>query len=519
MSVDAGGSAARDLLGGFAVLALISFAVFVASVASEGAGVAVLSSPGAWLQSLDRQAIGDTLLGAAQVVAGVLAIAITVSAIVVELAANRYNHRITWLFVSEPVNTVVMSIFVVTTVECIWIAADHDVAQAIAASNAAFAITMALVTICLLLLLPYFLWVFRFLSPLSVIDKIRGRAYRAIERATRGAGHAARSKVQDAIDELQDIARIAAEQSDRSVAMACVNALKDLVVDYQSIRAKLPAAWFTIAPPMTDDPDFVSLAPSLQSEIESQRLWVETKIFQQYLALMSHGVTRAREVVNLIAIDTFRVASVAAESNGPLLGLCIRCFNSYLNTAINAGDRRTAYYVMNQYRVLAEELMARGLGDSAREIAGHFKFFGQLAHRSGHPFLLEAAAYDACGMVEASLSSAPQLTDDLLAVVLDLDQEIKSDTQEPSLIGVRRAQLQLATLFADRRDEARARRICADLAGERLVRLERLRRELESETRQYFWEFTERHVNFRYLPPERRAMLPVVFGWIVEAAA
>ena len=41
-----------------------------------------------------RQALA-LLAGSAQVVAGVLAILITVVAIVVELAANRYTHRIT----------------------------------------------------------------------------------------------------------------------------------------------------------------------------------------------------------------------------------------------------------------------------------------------------------------------------------------------------------------------------------------------------------------------------------------
>jgi hypothetical protein len=60
--------------------------------------------PITWLESLSADR-AETLLGvAAQLVAGVLAILITVAAIVVELAANRYTHRITQLFVREPVN-------------------------------------------------------------------------------------------------------------------------------------------------------------------------------------------------------------------------------------------------------------------------------------------------------------------------------------------------------------------------------------------------------------------------------
>jgi hypothetical protein len=319
------------------------------------------------------------------------------------------------------------------------------------------------------------------------------------------------------VDELQDIARIAAEQGDRSVAMACVDALKELVIDYQPMRESLSGEWFKVAGSMSDDPDFVSLAPSLQREIEEQRLWVEVKVFRQYLALMAHCVPDAREVVNLIAINTCRIAGEQGPSNRALLALCIRCVNSYLNESINAGDRRAAYYVMDQYRMLAEVLMTRGLVAPVREIADYFRFFGQLAHKAGHSFLLETAASDICGLVEASLADAPALTDDLLGVVLDLDQEIKTETQEESLLGVRRAQLQLATLFANNGDEARAKRVCRDLAGERMLRLERLRRELESENRPYYWEFTDRHVNFHYLAPERRALLPVVFGWIADA--
>jgi hypothetical protein len=127
---------------------------------------------------------------------------------------------------------------------------------------------------------------------------------------------------------------------------------------------------------------------------------------------------------------------------------------------------------------------------------------------------LEVAAGDLTRLVESSLDGAPSLVDDLLSVVLELDQEIRSETQEESLLGVRKAQLQLATLFAVRGDETRARRVCRDLAGERLPRLERIRRELEAETRPHYWEFTDRGLNFGYLEPERRAQLGKVFGWI-----
>ena len=44
-------------------------------------------------------------------------------------------------------------------------------------------------------------------------------------------------------------------------------------------------------------------------------------------------------------------------------------------------------------------------------------------------------------------------------------------------------------------------------------------KELESETRPHYWEFTERGLNFAYLAPERRARLDEVFRWIEDEAA
>ena len=63
----------------------------------------------------------DALGGAAEVISAVLGIAITVVAIVVELAANRYTHRITELFVSEPINFFVTGFFVISALQAVFV--------------------------------------------------------------------------------------------------------------------------------------------------------------------------------------------------------------------------------------------------------------------------------------------------------------------------------------------------------------------------------------------------------------
>ena len=195
-----------------------------------------------------------------------------------------------------------------------------------------------------------------------------------------------------------------------------------------------------------------------------------------------------------------------------MLTQCQRAFHSYLRTAINARDPRTAYYVLHQYRLVGEDLLESGLEAAAVEVAGRVRFYGRLASASGLPFLLEVAAYDLAHMVETA-ADKPAARDALLEVLLATDYE---GGENP--LGVRIAQIQLATFFLVRGEEAPARRIAADLATERRDLLLSAREELEHEVSPQYWEITDRGANFSYLPPERRAMLGEVFA-LIDAGA
>jgi hypothetical protein len=314
-----------------------------------------------------------------------------------------------------------------------------------------------------------------------------------------------------AIDELQDVTRGAIEQGDRSIAMSGVNGMVAIVYDYTELRPALPDGWFRIADAIRQDPDFVALTEDALADVEAERCWLETKIFRQLNALMSQSAGRARDVANMIGINTGQVAKDLGTDNPDLLWLCMRSFNSFLRTTINAHDARTAYYLMDRYREVAEHLLSHGQGDRAYEIAGYFSEYGQLGHLSGISFLLDAAAYDVVRLIEHALALDSEQVDPLLDVLLDLDEEIREEKQEDSLLGVRRSQIQLATLFLERGDQRRVQRIVRDLKGERSNRLIRLRQQLESENRPQYWELIDRGSNFGYLPPSRRRFLEPLY--------
>jgi hypothetical protein len=498
----------------FLGLALAAFLLWIITAALAGA--TVLADPLGWLSTLDERGALDAVSNSAEVVAAVLGIAITVVAIVVELAATRFSHLITRLFMREPVNMIVLGLFVITTIQCVWIgiSLNHEAAGAVL-PHAGFFITFALVTLSLLCLLPYIYFVFTFLSPISVIERICRNAVSAIGDGIRADVPTAQRMTLAAIDELQDVSRGAIEQGDRSIAISGINGMTAVLYDYAEMRDQLPAEWFRLTDAIAQDPDFIALTEDALAEVEENRLWLETKIMRQLNALMFQSAGVARDVANLIGINTGQMAKDLGVANPELLALCVKSFNSFLRTTINARDVRTAYYLMDRYREVAEHLLDRGEGEQAFEIAGFFSEYGQLGHLNGISFLIDAAAYDVVRLIEHALERDSDQVDPLLEVLLDLDEEIREEKQEDSLLGVRRSQIQLATLFLERGEQARVARIVADLKGERGSRLQRLRQQLESEDRPQYWELIDRGTNFRYLPPERRRYLEPLYAQLL----
>ena len=139
-----------------------------------------------------------------------------------------------------------------------------------------------------------------------------------------------------------------------------------------------------------------------------------------------------------------------------------------------------------------------------------------MAHGLGDSSLLEVAPHDIVTLIEEAANRKSPIVDDLLDQLLELDQEIRHESHEESLLSVRRAQLQLATFFLESQDDERARRIIEDMKDEKLERLQGVRKTLMNEQRSQYWEFTDRGVNFSYLEPARRAYLDTLFEWLAE---
>lgn len=457
----------------------------------------------------------------AQVIAAVLGIVITVVSIVVQLAATRYTPRIADMFFRDRTNLAVLGFFVVAGIDAIWVSLSvtRDFVPRFSIAG-----SLLLVTASILLMVPYFGYVFDFLDPEKIVARIEAQALDAAlgARPASVTVEDAQARTLRAIEQLSDVAVNAVSQKDKLIATGAIDALKELLVSYLHGKPRLERDWFDIGPGLRKNPDFVSMAPESVEDLAAQRLWVEWKVLRQYQAIYNQALLQMPDMNYLVAIDTRYVGDAALEAgDGEALALVVKFFNTYLRATLNAGLVRTAYNVLNQYRQLAEHVLALGApagsapaGTSlAAEVAHYFRYYGQLARRKGLGFVAETAAYDVAALCEHAFAVASPSHDELLRILLTIDEDAETGEHEVVLRGVRKAQVKLATYYLGRGAEAHARAIAADMKDEPVARLRHIREELLAATSRDFWEVIDRGTNFDFLDESRKAQLAVFFGW------
>ncbi len=493
-----------------------AFALFLLTfLVDSGGDLSALSL----IYNPDPQVAHDAISNAGEIVAGVLGIAITVVAIVVELASNRYTHRVTELFVQEPINFAVTGFFVVTAIQAIAVGLSFSDGSTVPAHEPTLGMMVALgmLLLCLLLLLPYFAFVFDFLNPVNILDRIRRHTMKAILRGT--STSARQREAVRGVEQIADVGLNAMEHKDKGISMASVDVLKAMVVDYANLRGDLDGPWFRVEGELAHNPDFVSMSEQVLDAVSDRKIWFEMKILRKYQTLYNEALNRMRDINYLIAINTRHLAEHALRlRHEELLQLVVKFFNTYLRATINARDVRTAYNVLHQYRRLAERALEEGRPETCVEIAQYFKYYGLVGFNAKLPFVLETAAYDLCELNEIAFQKQAPIRSELLQIFLEVDKESEGEVQELSLRGVRKAQVKLASYYLAYGDEPAAREIFRDMERERRDRLASIRDELLGVRTSEFWEISDRGVNFDFIPEEQKEHLLEFFSWFVDLA-
>jgi hypothetical protein len=466
------------------------------------------------LLTFDVDTLQNALGNMAQVVAAVLGIVITVVSIVVQLAATRYTPRIADMFFKDKTNLGVLAFFVVACINTVWVSISVEKSFV---PRASIVFMMVLVTFSLLMMVPYFAYVFDFLDPDRVVGRIQQQAVASATGAAHGLSvDEGQRRALDGIEQLSDIAVNAVSQKDKGIASGSIDAVKDLVVAYLAKKPQIAADWFVIGPRLRQNPDFVSLASESVDDLQQKRVWLEWKVLRQYQTIYNEALGEMAVIDNQIGINTRYIGEAAlAAKDAEALALAVKFFNTYLRATLNKGEIRTAYNVLNQYRQLADRALTVGQHAVVAEIGFYFKYYGQIAHGMDLGFVTETCAYDMASLCERAFAVKSSSHDGVLKLLLELDREAESQAQETMLKGVRKAQAKLASFYlaAGPDGEKHARQIYADMKDERPERLRSIRDELLRIETKDFWEVIDRGTNFDYVDAARKAQLKVFFSW------
>jgi hypothetical protein len=459
----------------------------------------------------DVDTLQNALGNLSQVLAAVLGIVITVVSIIVQLAATRYTPRVAEMFFRDRTNLGLLGFFVISCINAVWVSI--SVGKEFM-PRISITVTLILVTASLLLMVPYFAYVFDFLDPDRIVGRIREHAVASADVSPTLTVTERQQQTIAGVEQLADIAINAVSQKDKAMATGSLDAICDLGTTYLAKKAGLEKEWFVVGSELRQNTDFVALTNDIVDEITDKRSWLEWKVFRQYQLIYNEALGEMPDINHLISINTRYIGEAALENGDQqAVLLAIKFFNTYMRNTLNTNRVRTAYNVLNQYRQLAERALTLGQHMRVDEIAFYLKYYGQIAHGKDLGFVTETIAYDLGLLCERAFTEHAKSHDTVLHMLLQLDRPADSPVQEQILRGVRKAQVKLATFYLENKAEEPARRIFEDMKDEKVERLRSIRDELVAVETKDFWEVIDRGTNFDYLEPGRRGLLTVFFSW------
>ena len=459
-----------------------------------------------WVFVADPEVAQASILATLEILAGVFAISITVVAIIVQLSATRYTSRVVDLFLADKFNTLVFFVYVVPLIYGFWLVNAFSPEDYSPTGTGIFVI---LATLSILVVFPYFKFVFHLLQPRNIIDRIERSIEQTLTQVMLDPTSASRARQEtiNSIRQLSDIALSSITQADIVLCLQSLDSIKAATLYYLKIKTRLPEAWFRAQPEQ-----MMGLSQEMLDDIVASRLWMELEIFKQYELAYTTSLRKVRDVNSCVARNLCEIGAVAASYDADrTVEFVIKGFNTLIMHAQSERDVRSAVTVIYQYRKLAEAVLYRP--DLLEKIAKHFKYYGHNSQRRRIFFILDAVTYDLRILIETVFERFPQNVEPLLAVFLELDQLANTQEDLAFLRGVRKSQALLGAYFIRQERYDLVKRVLEDMAGESKDFLRSVKRDLFGTTSREFWEIEDRGVSFYYVDQENRESLETFFAW------
>lgn len=444
----------------------------------------------------DANAVEFALTTNAAALASTLGIIVALVLLTVQLTAQRYSFHVIELFVRQPVNPALVLLFVTTISFSLWTTATLS-PEFVPAESAILALSLGV--LCFALLLPYFFFLFGFLRPTNLLLALEQDAIRAVRRVVKGGSPGrARTIASLKVQNLGDIALSAVQLTDIEVAKHSVTAIQRVVDLYLAMKDRVPGAWFQV-----EETHFLGHHSLTLADLAESRTWLEMRAFLELQRIFNTTLNNVSDVNSAAAFALREIAERALLDcdDRPVARLAMKFFNTFLRAAINRGDVRSAYHVLYQYRKLAESALPVDQ-EIAVEIAQRIGYYGTLATAPNVAWIVVPAAYDLRKLAEAA--GGDFAVDALLQLLATLEARAAStlrDAYKPVVA--------LGSYALAHRDSALAERLARALAAVPQATIHGVAEDLMAVTDPFFWELTDRVINFDYLEEPVRACVPL----------
>ncbi len=438
-----------------------------------------------------------------------LGVTFTTVAIAVPLTANMYSLKFLEFFIKDPVNAAALTLVVFANLSNMWAgyALKDNFVPVIQ-----FNLDFWLVLVCCALLFPYLYYIFRFLHPNTLLDRLEAEIIADLHAATRPRARlrTQRRRVAEGIEHIANIAIRSVDRSDRNTAIESVFTLKRVARTYWEIKPNLPPAWFEADPHL-----FLGFFSSAMLEMTASRTWVEMKLLSQMRQVMSAAIPRMHDLTSMVARSLRKMGAEEGGQYQPaVVELVMQHFNTFIRMALNRKDTRAVFSVLDQYRTFAEALNGHYPAQTVA-VAKYLAYYGRVAREAKLDFIVEAVAYDLGLLVQQAWQHASVNRQPLLDCFVQYDPHAKKP-----LPGVKKAQAILASYFLLAGFPEPAALLRQNLSALEPEFLAALRDTLLGEQPEKYWEASERRANLDYVPEPQRAklqeffesLLPVVEG-------
>lgn len=451
-----------------------------------------------------------------EVLAAMLGLMLTVVAIVVQLAAQRYSTKVIDLFLRDKTN---LLFFLFMVISCSYVTV---VPIVVPESGPTPVVTISVgLLLCIInftLLLPYVAYVFTFLQPGNIIRRIQGDASRNLRTlasskdVSRTKISAAQSQIAVSIERISDSCLSAIQQADRFLAVYTIEVLEQMLCDYLEREQELPEAWADI-----EQSHFFMLSTRHYREIVQSQVWVEAKILYEFehafrcaLRVDNHDIlARIASATTVVGLKTIDVGDLKATR------MVIRFFNTFARHALNAGHVRTCYSVFYQYRSFALGLLSKHPQLFAR-VCDHFVYYGRLATEMGYPFVTVTATHDLSEMCMRAHDADRDLAAAILRQILSI---VDAEDEAVPSIDVLQTLTILGTRLLECGDQELASLVQVVLQRSPSGILERAQERILAVKDWKFWEITERGEDFNYLQPSSRGYFQQFISAVIHSEA